>query len=597
SVILNKILKEMDLEYDENLGMLDGDLMLRKDISQLKLNTLVNLKNFVELLKKRLSKISSEDSNLILKITDAESNDNQAKKNEIEIKIEETESLDKNTTSESDVANNYNRLSKKTKQDRIKDKIDNDTSLINNDPVNTTYPTDHLIDISHFPDSSHSIKNDSIIEIPKSDFLDPLVLNIAKERLELFDESKYIDNREEYVKKRCGITYYPPNDLKDQLPGEIPDYDFSSMKAPTNQIPYNTFQTYIEAYFRPYTEDDIEFLSKKFVIPDNLLENKNYNPKVSPFITPKLGTLYSKLWTEEDNSFDNNNSNVNKNSTIEDVLRDKLIPKGSSEQLTDELLEKDQVSCGPLVSRLLSAILKLDNNGDNSMNRDNTKDDDSNKDNNNSSNGDNISIFSNDQQNYKLPSIKTDYNSLEERVKRELKYVGVFMNLKNNSINIIEDRVYSDNKNGGKKDEGNEEDFDSLWIKNRQDDEISVELRLLQKKLKVVNKKNNLRKKALIPKINYLLAWQEYYSILEDLSKQVDQAYIKRTKVPKSRRRKGNLTHQQIINNGLRSLLDKRNKWINDIGIIFKSLEETIGIPSESIFDKKIEEINDDNID
>ncbi|GMF63607.1 unnamed protein product [[Candida] boidinii] len=85
-----------------------------------------------------------------------------------------------------------------------------------------------------------------------------------------------------------------------------------------------------------------------------------------------------------------------------------------------------------------------------------------------------------------------------------------------------------------------EEEFINDWVLNRQDDEISSDLRSLQKELKEVTLKNMKRKKMLLPLVEEQMAWQEYISILEDLDKQVEQSYRRRISVtPKKSKKKG----------------------------------------------------------
>ena len=182
------------------------------------------------------------------------------------------------------------------------------------------------------------------------------------------------------------------------------------------------------------------------------------------------------------------------------------------------------------------------------------------------------------QQGWRVNTVNLDYPSFEERLKRELKYVGIYMNLPRN-----EDSSGND---------------DPDWVTGREDDEISGELRELQNELRLVTKKNIKRKAMLIPLVERQLAWQEYSSILDDLDKQVDQAYIKRIRVPKNKKKKLNISattgstsqaalqaaHQQAANSSLKSLLDKRQRWISKIGPLFDKPEVMKRLPKESVF-------------
>jgi transcriptional adapter 3 len=59
-----------------------------------------------------------------------------------------------------------------------------------------------------------------------------------------------------------GVTSFPHDDLSDLIAGVPPDKDFSNAK-PSNQVNANTFQTYLEPYLRPLTEEDLGFLKER----------------------------------------------------------------------------------------------------------------------------------------------------------------------------------------------------------------------------------------------------------------------------------------------------------------------------------------------
>ena len=149
-------------------------------------------------------------------------------------------------------------------------------------------------------------------------------------------------------------------------------------------------------------------------------------------------------------------------------------------------------------------------------------------------------------------------------------------------------------------------------------DEVCSELRTLQKKLRVVNNRNNQRKQILKPILKKHLAYQDYAQILDNLNKQVDHEYARRLKNSHSKKKKHKHTitevhnvnenaiaelsgdagntisnpdstasqqfqQQQEIQHGiadinLKKLLEKRKKWMDAIGVIFaneESEEET----------------------
>ncbi len=64
------------------------------------------------------------------------------------------------------------------------------------------------------------------------------------------------------LKEIYSVSYFPKHSLDNLIAGDPPDKDFSNAK-PTNQVQANTFATYLEPYFRPYTEEDLAFLRER----------------------------------------------------------------------------------------------------------------------------------------------------------------------------------------------------------------------------------------------------------------------------------------------------------------------------------------------
>jgi hypothetical protein len=92
---------------------------------------------------------------------------------------------------------------------------------------------------------------------------------------------------EDEIREIYSVATYPKSDLADLIAGDPPDKDFSSAK-PTNQINFSTFSSYIEPFFRPFTEEDLAFLRER-------------GDRVTPFVMPKRGKKhYSEIWAEED---------------------------------------------------------------------------------------------------------------------------------------------------------------------------------------------------------------------------------------------------------------------------------------------------------
>lgn len=467
------------------------------------------------------------------------------------------------------------------------------------------------------------MENDPNVKNPKSEFVISQTLPRAARNLGLYSEEGLESTGEEYLKKKYSVASYPTTDLKELLPGDMPDMDLSCAK-PANQIQFSTFLSYVDNFFKELTEDDIKLLKTKYILPANLEVDKTYDADVTPFVIPKLGPLYTRTWFKADaNKKVGNISPPNVSDTSS------IVPKKGANAISDAVLETEDISCGPLLSRLLSAIFRdegtdvaktiaqEENNTSAATNQDTARSIDVKVENNNESSN-NLGIENHEQtpgpsaaetpfnsnleemtkfsmggttstlkmdQGWKINSVNLDYPTLEERLKRELKYVGIYANLP--------------------KDENNASGDDPDWLTGREDDEVSAELRELQNSLKQSTSRNQKRKEVLTPLIEKQLAWLEYSSILDDLDKQVDQAYIKRVRVPKKRKKHhssggvntgtaSQLAQQKAANSSLKALLDKRQRWITKIGPLFGPSELMKRIPKRSIF-ADLEQDDDDD--
>lgn len=67
---------------------------------------------------------------------------------------------------------------------------------------------------------------------------------------------------DEEKKEIYGVALFPKNDLSDLIAGVPPDKDFSNAK-PSNQVNANTFQSYLDPYLRPLTDEDMAFLKER----------------------------------------------------------------------------------------------------------------------------------------------------------------------------------------------------------------------------------------------------------------------------------------------------------------------------------------------
>ncbi|QPG74907.1 hypothetical protein FOA43_002245 [Brettanomyces nanus] len=428
------------------------------------------------------------------------------------------------------------------------------------------------------------------------------MLKPAIEQLDLYDDEKAKEessDEREYLKQKLAVTDFPQSDLKDYLPGEIPTKDLS-VNRPTNQVAFNSFQNYVEPFFRNFTDEDVSFLRQNGVFISHL--PKDFDDKRDTFEIPGLGPWYGDVWKEEERiSGEMNGEQVLSGNYISEIrasaqkrmdlrMHELTAARGSAEALDNNALEgEEQVSCGPLTSRLLSAIV-----GEEEFVRHKEEEQEQAtgipvyQDLSNSGGPKGSSSELPGERAFQSEYTGTDYKTLDDRLKRELRYIGVYMNVQQ----TLDDPG-----------------FEQDWSQKKEDDEICCEMRKLQKQLKEVQKRNIRRKKVMIPIIEEQIAWQEYMSVLEDLDKQVEQHYRRRINVTPRKSRKRALHHKDkditndhkedsinhlVTSASFQSLLAKRAKWIEKIGPLFKSQREMRRMPDESIFKNMNEEDEND---
>lgn len=367
------------------------------------------------------------------------------------------------------------------------------------------------------------------------------------------------------------VAVFPRSDLADLIAGDPPDKDFSSAK-PSSQINFSTFSTYVDPYFRHFTEEDLAFLRER-------------GDRVTPFIMPKCGKRhYSEIWAEEDGAMSIDSPQQN---------RDKLplnLPRGTIENMNDSVGETDGLSIGPLASRLLQAFRSENRvqvpddkpiangitNGDVSMSGDGMGDEQNGtaEDKANQIPPATFMAESSSEAWKKATHPKLEYAQVDERLKQELRHIGFLPQ------------------------EGFEGDYDSHF-----DDEVAGRLRHLQARLKEQILINGARKTRLTELVRERMAHQEYQTILEDLDSQVQAAYLKRTRTmgkSKKTKRPGGAgggshfvggaagTARPGIGDLTKTLMERRRRWIDTIGSVFddESLSKVPRVedPNSSIF-------------
>ena len=377
STTLDDIINELKLTYDSSVGVLDGDSI--RSIPSV--NILLNLSKLLTKLSKDLVEVEQTDSDILKKISKNHTLDDEDDDKIDEVDIDDEHQTTKNDrlrTSSQNAADEDDEavtLSKRRKLNTLvkvkeeeeyenegddKNEQEEDTKNKVHDEIEKPDDSNELVNSKDDPTppvqiGSYTQDNDTRLKNPKSEFVTSQTLPVeAIAELGLFSEdNKGLETHgKEYLKKKYGVASYPERDLLDMLPGKIPDTDFSKNKPPTNQVQFTTYQSYIESFFRLFLNDDIKFLSEKNVIPPGL-DKQSYDPNVTPYITPKLGPFYADVWAEEDASL---GSKLN-SPAFQQPSIDSFKPKGSIDDLDDDNLYTEEVSCGPLSNRLLSAIL------------------------------------------------------------------------------------------------------------------------------------------------------------------------------------------------------------------------------------------------
>ena len=187
------------------------------------------------------------------------------------------------------------------------------------------------------------------------------------------EEIRNLQNEQD-KKRILGVAVYPTINPAADLPFRSIREEFPRPK-PANQIASATFNATTEPFFRPFAEEDLSFLRER-------------GDRLAPFIMPPLG---DNTWEEGDHP----------------ELSDAKALKGG-ESITDDILETEEICCGPLSERVLSALLKEDlieereTEGETGESANGTL--------------------------WRISSVKADFSLFEERLQRELRYIGLLEN-------------------------------------------------------------------------------------------------------------------------------------------------------------------------
>lgn len=403
---------------------------------------------------------------------------------------------------------------------------------------------------SHQPRPEPAIPAFQTFGSDPSTFDDPTIYHLR--------DWKSCDNEED-KKEILGVSMYPHSDLVDLTCGTPPDKDLVNAK-PTNQVTANQFATYLEPYTKPLTEEDLAFLMER-------------GDRVTPFVIPRRGPRhYKEIWAEEDSGlFGDPAPDVTEQpSTVE--------AQGSLEHMTDELAETSNISLGPMMSRLLSAlrpIQRAEPTGDAAQaNGTDGTDADGDVKMEEAGSGANGTAAKEPPKpatcfpEAALPGFKQDLpklsaEELDERLKAQLRYIGFL-------------------------DENTEPDYEA-----HHDDEVAARLRYLQEELHRVSLINGARKARVRELVEYNVAQQEWLTISDDLDSQLNQAYLKRyrntgkgkNKVKRPGQPPG-LTvglSKPSLGESTRAIMQRRSDWREMIGPVVEY--GRTAVPEETIFD------------
>ncbi|EOA91264.1 uncharacterized protein SETTUDRAFT_85741 [Exserohilum turcica Et28A] len=425
-------------------------------------------------------------------------------------------------------------------------------------------PSPSASDVSHQPAPAPAVPQFQTFGPDPAKFDDPTIYHIRDVTPGMSIEEK----KEIYC-----VAEFPITDLRDKIAGSPPDKDFSNAKPPS-QVNATVFANYVEPYIRPLTEEDVAFLKER-------------GDRIAPFVLPRRGQRhYKEIWAEEDGSMhiDSNDQRPPPN-----------VPRGAAEDILDEVLETDQVSAGPLLSRLLATLRPEGRGNQNSQQEINGV------------SGDAMDIDEGAgappdptntnslpaaaqlpdlvQPGWKSPSQngRTDYVGMEDRVMMELKHYGFI----------------------------SEADAESQSYDSHFDDEVAQRLRFLQEELRKQSIINGARKQRLLELTEERIAQQEYNTIADDLDNQLNAAYLKRNrnigKGKKQNKRPGGAGggSHPVPNAGItrpgvgepiRTLMERRTQWLNTIGPVVNYGKT--GLPTETIFgEEKMRELENKEVE
>ncbi|KAL2311878.1 Chromatin-remodeling complexes subunit ngg1 [Schizosaccharomyces pombe] len=343
----------------------------------------------------------------------------------------------------------------------------------------------------------------------------------------------------EQKKKLLCVDSFPTSDVRSLVAGTPATDDFSHNK-PNNQISISTFYSSLEPYFRAFNDDDIAFLKKGFDV------SSSYN-------IPPLGERYYDLTPEDEMT------NLCANSIYQNL---QTSAQGSLEAFNEADTVSEEVRCGPLTERLMASLIPCYTQNDEEQKPSIA-----------------VGEFAETDSGSEKSKIGTSIDGIESGNNEYTEQPDI----QESSLSICEDRLRYTLKQLGILYDG-----DVDWSK-RQDDEISATLRSLNARLKVVSDENEKMRNALLQMLPEEMAFQEFQNVMDDLDKQIEQAYVKRNRSLKVKKKR--IVTDKIGSSAtsgsfpvIKSLMDKRSMWLEKLQPLFQDkLTQHLGSPT-SIF-------------
>ncbi|KAM3582544.1 Transcriptional regulator [Umbelopsis sp. WA50703] len=321
--------------------------------------------------------------------------------------------------------------------------------------------------------------------------------------------------------------------------------EYARVKA-KDQVPIQTFWTWVEPYFNPLTEEDRRFLLPKEDDPD-------------AHTIPPLGRHYIEMWAENEQSLVPSISSPRSPAyysptrhSVRDLNLSKPEPPHyifSEKNLNEQHLSIEDLSCGALTERLISSMLKEDPAKDT---LESLEMDDSSTEGGQNDMFDSVDETDDETWSDVLEQPPEEITNFEEKLQRELRYIGLL----------------------------GDDEFD---LSNREDDEVCAELRRLSRELKDQLKLNNERKAVLASVVEKQLQFEQYQQVLDMLDSQVDQIYVKHNKAQKSKSKRKPITPiSKTMPENCAWSMQRRKMWVDSIGAIFR--DQSVIVPKESIY-------------